>query len=115
MKFTQLPIGQRFELEGAVYVKTSPMMAVKEGGGESRFMARYVVVKVLGGEEIPAQPRQARRVEEEAVRAAFEQYHSRCRKALEQLAGDIPAEKLELLLAEGEDERRRFLDLLSGC
>lgn len=115
MKFTQLPMGQRFELDGAVYVKTSPMMAAKEGTGESRFMARYMVVKVLGGAEIPAQPREERKVEEEAVRAAFEQYHSRCRQALEQLAGAIPAQQLELLLAEGEEERRRFLEVLSGC
>lgn len=113
MKFTQLPIGQRFELDGAVYVKTGPMMAAKEEGRESRFMARYVVVKVLGGEVMPAQPRSARRLEEEAVRAAFEQYHSRCRQALETLAGEISAERLEALLAEEEQGRARFLEALS--
>lgn len=113
MKFTQLPIGQRFELDGAVFVKTGPMMAVKEEGRESRFMARYVVVKVLGGEEAPAKPRGARVVKEEAVMAAFDAFHSRCRQALETLAGEVPAERLASLLAEVEEGREGFLDALS--
>lgn len=110
MKFTQLPIGQRFELDGAVFVKTSPMMAAKEGGGESRFLARYVVVKVLGGEDVPAQPRGARRVEEKAAVAAFDAFHARCREVL---AREVSPEKLEAALAELDDGRRVFLDALS--
>jgi|GEM_PF-1048823 hypothetical protein len=110
MKFSQLPIGQRFELDGAVFVKTSPMMAAKEGGGESRFMARYVVVKVLGGEPAPARPKGPRMVEEAVVAAAFDGFHSRCREVL---ARELPAEKREAALAELDEGRRGFLDALS--
>ncbi len=110
MKFAQLSIGQRFELDGAVFVKTSPMMAAKEGGGESRFMARYVVVKVLGGEVAPPKPQGARMVEEAAVTAAFETFHSRCREVL---ARELPAEKWEAALAELEADKTSFFDALS--
>ena len=49
MKFHDLAIGQRFELDGAAFVKTSPVLASREDGGEKKFLARYVAVQPLDG------------------------------------------------------------------
>lgn len=113
MKFHDLAIGQRFELEGAAYIKTSPVLASREGSGESRFMARYVVVKTLDGAEHPAKMVKDRMLREGAVLAAFDVSYAHCREALEQLAGDVPASKLDALMGAAEEGRKAFLDALS--
>ena len=113
MKFHDLTIGQRFELEGALYVKTSPVLASHEGSGESRFMARYVVVKALDGAERSAAAAKERMLRAEAVIAAFEAFHSRCRDELAQLSGVIPSEKLDALTRAVEEGSKVFLDTLA--
>ena len=113
MKFHDLTIGQRFELEGALYVKTSPVLASREGSGESRFMARYVVVKTLDGAERPAAEAKGRMLRAEAVLAAFEAFHARCRDELAQLSGEIPADRLDALTRGVEEGRKVFLDTLA--
>lgn len=113
MKFHDLTIGQRFELDGALYVKTSPVLASCEGSGESRFMARYVVVKTLDGAERPAAATKDRVLRAEAVLAAFEVFHARCRDELAQLSGDVPVDKLDTLARAVEEGRKVFLDTLA--
>lgn len=113
MKFHDLAIGQRFELEGAAYVKTSPVLACREEGGERKFLARYVVVKSIDGAEHRPRAAQELLLREEAVIAAFEAFHARCRNGLAQLSGDIPADKLDALTGAMEEGRKVFLDILS--
>ncbi len=109
MKFHELAIGQRFELDGAIYVKTSPVLASPEIGGSTKFMARYVAVRPLdGSERAPVNANQGT-MRTEAIRAAFETYHLQCRKALEQMEGEIPAARIEDLLATLEAAREHFL------
>lgn len=113
MKFHDLTIGQRFELEGALYVKTSPVLASREEGGESRFMARYVVVKLLDGAAPRAKAEQEKMLRAGAVLVAFEAFHSACREELEKLAGALPAARLEALFDAIEEKRKGFLDIFS--
>ena len=47
MKFGQLPIGTRFDYEGVHYLKTGPLVAAPEDGGQQRFLGRYADVRVL--------------------------------------------------------------------
>ena len=108
MKFHDLAIGQRFELDGAIYLKTSPVLASPEIGGSTKFMARYIAIRPLEGGEratvnadhgmIPA--------------AAFQTYHAQCQKILEQLEGEIPAARLEDLLSTLEAAHKAFLGTL---
>jgi hypothetical protein len=82
MKFNDIPIGQRFELEGAIYVKSSPMLASPEAGGASRFLARYVQVQPL--DVTSASPRKAA---EQLLRMAdaldaFDVFYELCRTEL---------------------------------
>lgn len=110
MKFHDLAIGQRFELEGAVYVKTSPVLASREEGGERKFLARYVVVKPLDGAERRPAEKAGKLLPAETVLAAFNAYHIRCREALERLEGEVPADRLQEIANILEGERQGFLD-----
>jgi hypothetical protein len=112
MKFHDLAIGQRFELDGAIYIKTSPVLASPEIAGSTRFMARYVAVRPLDGAERATGDTHQRMIRAEAVRAAFTTYHAQCRKALERLQGEIPAGRLEDLLATLEAAHKDFLGTL---
>jgi hypothetical protein len=107
MKFHDLAIGQRFELDGEAYVKTSPVLAGKADGGGTRFMARYVMVKLLDGEAPRAKVAQEKMLRAEAVLAAFEAYHARCRELVEEA---VPADRLQEIADALEGERQGFLD-----
>lgn len=112
MKFHDLPLGARFELEGAVYVKSSPVLANKEDSGESRFMARYKVVAPLEGATAKPKAASGKMLKEEAVLAAFEGYHERCRHALERL--ELPPVQAETVQGELAAARAAFLAALHG-
>ena len=113
MKFHDLPLGARFELEGAVYVKSSPVLANREGSGESRFMARYKVVTPLDGATAKPRAARGRMLKEEAVLAALEGFHGHCREILAGLGGELSAERLAALRAEVDAARAAFLEALS--
>lgn len=113
MKFHDLDIGQRFELDGVAYVKTSPVLACPADGGGSRFMARYVMVRLLDGAAPRAKAEQEKILGAGEVQAAFETFHSACREELEKLAGALPAARLEALFDAIEEKRKTFLDTLS--
>lgn len=113
MKFHDLVIGQRFELDGAIYLKTSPVLASPEIGGSTKFMARYVAVRPLEDGRQPAQAENGRMIASNAVRGAFNAYHAACRQALTQLEGELPASRLESLAGTLEAARKDFLATLT--
>lgn len=109
MKFHDLAIGQRFKLEGATYVKTSPVLANSVDGGERKFLARYVVVQPFDGEEPRSATSTEKMLRAEAVLDAFNTYHARCHKALERLEGAISADRLQEVAEDMEEGRLAFL------
>lgn len=110
MKFHDLEIGQRFELDGAAYVKTSPVLACREDGS-SKFMARSALVKPLDGAELKSTAVKERLLRVDVVRAAFEVYHARCREVVErsEASADKRSDNTDAL----ERGRQDFLDTLS--
>lgn len=109
MKFKELSIGQRFELDGAVYVKTSPVLASPEIGGAAKFIARYVMVSPLGGEQRPAAAREQSTIPAAMVYEALDHHHAACRQALTSLEGKSPSAQLEALFDALETARENFL------
>lgn len=107
MKFHDLAIGQRFELDGVVYVKTSPVLAGQAEGGGSKFMPRYVMVKLLDGAAPCAKVEQEKMLRAETVLAAFDAYHARCRELIEEA---LPADRLQEIAGVLEGERKGFID-----
>jgi len=109
MKFHDLDIGQRFELDGVVYVKTSPVLAGQTEGGGSKFMPRYAMVKLLDAAAPRVKAESEKMLPAEVVRVAFEAYHARCRGVIE---AALPADRLQQVAGVLEGERKGFLDAL---
>lgn len=105
MKFQHLPVGARFEYDGRVYVKTGPLTAAGETGGQ-RIIPRSAVLRNL---ESPAtgKPKAGRRLDEAAVMAAFEAFHGECARLLHEAVPDTL--KGSTLRTRLEEARQRFL------
>lgn len=112
MKFHDLAIGQRFELEGVAYVKTGPLLAGQVEGGGSKFMPRYVMVRLLDGPAPQAHPGKEKMLAAGEVLAAFEAYHLACCDRLEKLAVTLPPDLQQEFTSALKHERQAFLDRL---
>lgn len=73
MKLQQLPLGARFEYQGKEYVKTGPMTASCEQGGQ-QILPRYAILRPLDGSLAATQTR-GRSLEPSTVNAAFESFY----------------------------------------
>ena len=69
MRLQDIPIGARFEYQGKVFVKTGPITAASEAGGQ-QMIPRYADLQPL--DPLPEKPPASQRSLDEArVRAAF--------------------------------------------
>lgn len=96
MKLQHLAIGARFEYEGQVFVKTGPLTASSEQGGQ-RIIPRYAVLKPLDlpAPETAASP--ARKLDPARVRKAFDGFYETALQL-------VDAEAVDRL----QDARERF-------
>lgn len=116
MKFHQVPLGQRFEFEGEVYVKTKPLTAANEGNGEERFIRRAADVTLLqqARPEVPVvAPAGTVALEADAVLAAFEGFYEQCVSCVEDMASEATTESLESVRQRLKEARQHFLDTLN--
>ena len=100
MKLEHLPLGARFEYNGKVFVKTGPITAAAEAGGQ-QMIPRYAVLRPL--DPPPAEKKEGprRKVDAAAVRTAFDDFYRTCLRS----ADDFSRPELEAA-------RRRFLAVL---
>lgn len=92
MKLQQLLMGARFEYEGVVYVKTGPLTASSDVGGQ-RIIPRYANLTSL--EEPAAEVSKATikgRLEAVWVRTAFEHFYASCERLVPEESRDQLAE-----------------------
>lgn len=112
MKFVDLAMGQQFELEGEVYVRTGPLVASHAESGKQRFMARYMMVKPAGA--VPAEaPSKPDLLSSDAVNRAFEIYHCHCLSILGQLETELPPDQPSSIRTQLDQARHAFLDTLA--
>jgi len=73
VKFPQVPVGERFDYQGETLVKTGPMTACNERGGDTRLIPRSAVVRPVGAtpEAQPVAPILTQALVREAL-AAFD-------------------------------------------
>ncbi len=107
MKFQHLPVGARFEYEGRPYVKTGPLTAAGEQGGQ-RMIPRWAVLKPADGAAPEPAARVPRQLDETTVLVAFQAYHAECTRLLAE-TGDGEAVQERLAAA-----RRSFLEALAA-
>ena len=74
MKLQQLAMGARFEYEGVTYVKTGPMTASSDAGGQ-RIIPRYANLRVLEEPVAESKAPIKGRLEAVRVRTAFERFY----------------------------------------
>ena len=100
MKMQHLAIGDRFEYNGKIFVKTGPLTAASEEGGQ-QIIPRYAVLKPLNPPPREEKPGLRRKLDEKTVQAAFDDFYQACSTLVDDSA--LPA----LLEA-----RQRFLERL---
>jgi hypothetical protein len=100
MKLQHLAIGDRFEYNGKIFVKTGPLTAASEEGGQ-QIIPRYAVLKPLNPPPREEKPSLRRKLDEKTVQAAFDDFYQACSTLVDDSA--LPA----LLEA-----RQRFLERL---
>ena len=77
MKLEHLAIGARFEYQGKVFVKTGPLTAASEAGGQ-QMIPRYAVLRPLDPPPPEDKPGPRRKLDEAKVRAAFDEFYRTC-------------------------------------
>jgi hypothetical protein len=82
MKFSHVPIGQRFEYEGAYYTKVGPVTARDDRSGRPRMIPRSGEVSLLGAGPAAPVPASPGALDPGRVRAAFDRYHAAAERAL---------------------------------
>ena len=100
MKLQDIPVGARFEYQGRVFVKTGPMTATAEDGGQ-RMIPRYADLRPLNPPPPGDKPGPRSRLDEAKVRAAFDEFHRTCLR----ITDDFSRPELEAA-------RQRFLAAL---
>ncbi len=74
MKLQHFAIGDRFEYEGKIYVKTGPLTASSDQGGQ-QLIPRYAVLKPLDAPVAGKPPAGREKVNKAAVLAAFDRFY----------------------------------------
>ncbi|MDD3449695.1 MAG: hypothetical protein PHF72_11780 [Gammaproteobacteria bacterium] len=107
-RFSQLAVGQRFELDSEDWIKISPLLARSEAAGHQRMIPRSTAVTPAGTlAATPAEPAPA--LKPALVRAALRVHRDRCLGALEPPLGTLPPRDRDALLAALDDAYRALL------
>lgn len=77
MKLHDIAIGTRFEYEGKVFVKTGPLTAASDEGGQ-RIIPRYAVLKPLDLQNAEGPAGSRGKLDKKTVLAAFDHFYQRC-------------------------------------
>jgi hypothetical protein len=112
MKFFQVPMGQRFAFEGEVYVKTRPLTAACETGGNDRLIRRSADVELLTETARVAPPVISDSLESGVVRNAFDAFCTRCFAYMDKMDEDAGVDPVKAIRKQLEGARDEFLDEL---
>lgn len=115
MKFQQVSVGQRFEFEGQVYVKISPLLAQAESSGGQRLLPRSATVRLLEKEASSvAGPAKKKILDSTEIVVAVEQFRLECVASVETLVDVFTQEQLALVL-QAVDEAYKKLESKLRC
>ena len=102
MKFKLLSIGQKFEYEGEVYVKTSPLIASNIKTSHNKMIPRYASLILLDESGSKEQQTKKETVDTQEILTAFNRFYEKCIATLEEKKILIPEIKDELDKARDE-------------
>lgn len=96
MKFKLLSIGQKFEYEGDVYIKTSPLIASNVETSHNKMIPRYAMLTLLDDAGISKQEITKETVNSQEILNSFNFFYESCISTLEKNNVLIPQIKDEL-------------------
>ena len=102
MKFKLLSIGQKFEYDGEVYVKTSPLIASNIKTSENKMIPRYATLTLLDESGIQKQKIKKDSVNAQEILNAFNIFYEKCIATLEDNNVLVPLIKDEIDKARDE-------------
>ena len=102
MKFKLLSIGQRFEYDGVVYVKTSPLVASNVKTSENKMIPRYATLVLLDDAVKNQQKIINKTINAQEILTAFNIFYERCITTLENNNMLVPLIKDEIDKARDE-------------
>jgi len=83
MKFKLLSIGQKFEYDGDVYVKTSPLIASNVKTSENKMIPRYATLILLDDAGKNQQKVKKETINSQEILSAFNIFYEKCITTLE--------------------------------
>lgn len=102
MKFKLLSIGQKFEYEGEIFVKTSPLVASNIKTAHNKMIPRYAALKLLNETDSDKEQVLNDTVNAQEILNEFNTFYARCIDTLEKNNVLIPKIKDELDKARDE-------------
>ena len=105
MKFKLLSIGQKFEYEGEVYIKTSPLIANNIKTSHNKMIPRYAILKLLDDSGTSERQVNNQTVQAQEVIETFNVFYEQCITTLEKNKVLIPLIKDEIDKARDEFTR----------
>ncbi len=110
MKFLQLKIGQKFEYQGATYIKSSPLVASHAETGEQRLIPHYAAI-VITDTTMPSEHKQITpHLNASQVQIAFDKFYTCVQDSLAMVESECEARTLESIQSRLENARQQFLD-----
>lgn len=96
MKFKLLSIGQKFEYEGEVYIKTSPLVASNVSTSHNKMIPRYAMLTLLDNSGVKKQHGKEKLVEAQKTLDSFNLFYEKCISTLEENDVLVPHIKNEI-------------------
>ena len=78
MKFKLLSVGQKFEYDGEIYVKTSPLIASNIETGHNKMIPAYATLKLLDQSIAEKEVSNKESLDSEQVINAFNEFYAVC-------------------------------------
>ena len=118
MKFHLLPVGEKFEYQGEVYVKADKLIANSDKTGKNRLIPRSANVQAVNS-QTDATPKvvEEHQVQTNKVIDEFDEYHKVCLKSINDVATSLVPDIKETAnnkINELEEARKKFIDSLIG-
>ena len=117
MKFHELVVGQRFEFEGEIYIKTNNVVSHQEQGGKTRLIRRSAEVTPLGntGPVAAATTEPKKELAQDFVLNTFDAFYSHCQKCVQDMAEKVDAQALAAAEQSLEQARQQFIDTIKSA
>ena len=115
MKFHLLPVGEKFEYQGEIYIKADKLIANSELTGKNRLIPRSANVQPVN-EQPSSTPRviDEHQVQTAKVLEEFDKYHQYCKQCLSDISSSVDSNTVNNKISELEAARKRFIDSLLG-